>query len=157
MLFQTANSSAPMMLSHVPQNRDGFAESPVGHWVACLWNFDAGNGFPHPQDAESINQLCPHGLTTPCVAVEGEYFVLRHQGHDIRVRPFSIRIMPFPPRYVPGDCVRTSPGPDAKTSPQSTVRAVSWHMKRRQYTYYLNGGGHVRRRMYFEDQLEKTT
>lgn len=145
------------MLSNVPQNRDGFAESPVGHWVGCLWNFEAGNGFPHPQDAEIINQLCPHGITTECVATDGEYFVLRYQGHDIRVRPFSIRIMPFPPRFVHGDCVRTILGPDVNTSLQSTVRAIVWHVNRGQYTYYFNGDGQRGRRMYFEDQLEKAT
>jgi hypothetical protein len=52
------------------QTRDGFATSPVGHWVGCLWNFESGDGHPHPDDADLIQRLCPYNLTAEYVAVD---------------------------------------------------------------------------------------
>ena len=145
------------MSNSVPQTTDGFETSPIGHWVGCHWNFKNGDGYPHPEDARLIQQLCPHHLTAECVAVDGKYFVLRYQNHDLRIRPFSIRIMPHAPKYPHGTHVRTIVGPDVKTLLESTIRQIVWHVKNGEYTYCIDGDQRRRKRIYFEHQLEGAT
>ena len=145
------------MPANVPHTRSGFVESPVGHWVGCLWNFESSDGKPHPEDAELIKQLCPYGVTTQCIATDGDFFVLRYRNHELRVRPFSIRILPFTPAYKQEERVHTIIGLDVKTELESTIRDIVWHDKRGEYAYFLDGDRRRRRRMYFEDQLEKAT
>ena len=146
-----------IMSNSVPQTTDGFETSPIGHWVGCHWNFKNGDGYPHPEDARLIQQLCPHHLTAECVAVDGKYFVLRYQNHDLRIRPFSIRIMPHAPKYPHGTHVRTIVGPDVKTRLESTIRQIVWHVKNGEYTYCIDGDQRRRKRIYFEHQLEGAT
>ena len=136
------------------QTLDGFATSPIGHWICCHWNFESGDGHAHPDDVNLIQQLCPYGLTAECVANDGDFFILRYLHHDLRVRPFSILILPNAPKYPYGTRIRTIVGPKVNTLVESTIRQITWHFKNREYTYYIDGDSRRRKRIYFEHQLE---
>ena len=145
------------MPNELPQTRDGFAASPIGHWVGCHWNFENGDGYAHPDDVELFLQHCPYNLTALGVGVDGDYFVLKYLEHHLRIRPFSIRIMPRAPKFPYGTQVRTIAGSDVKTILESTVRQIAWHVKKGEYTYCIDGDSRRRKRIYFEHQLESAT
>ena len=135
------------------EDLDGFRHSPVGRWVECQWNFQAGQGEPHPDDREAIARLCPHWVSAECVGVDGRFFVLSVQGERVRVRPFSIRIRPRRPRFLPAEWVRTVVGPSVKTELVAPVRYATWHVKRQGWVYVLVARGKRRRRWYLESEL----
>lgn len=133
---------------------DGFRHSPVGRWVECMWNFDANQGSPHPDAAETIAKICPHSVSAMCVGVEEPYVVLAVRDTQIRVKPFSIRIRATSPKFKHGDTVRTIPSSSVKTELVAPIRTPDWHVKNQEWTYYLETRGKRRRRMYREADLE---
>ena len=137
--------------------KDGFTVSPVGYWVGCRWDLDNGHGAAHVDDAELIRLLCPSHLTAECIAVDGEYFVLRYLEYELRVRPYLIRVMPYAAKFPHGTRVSTIIGPNVKTKLESTIRMIVWHFKNGEYTYYIDGDKRRKKRMYFEHQLESAT
>jgi hypothetical protein len=132
---------------------DGFEHSAVGRWVDCYWNFEAGQGAPHPEDRALIERLAPCNSAL-CVGMEGDYFVLEVRNTRLRVRPAAIRIRPRAPRFRHGDLVRTIPGSGVKTELVAPVREPRWHIKRQTWTYFLAAGRKRRRRWYLESELE---
>ncbi|CAN7739427.1 hypothetical protein LJR084_006530 [Variovorax sp. LjRoot84] len=55
----------------------------VGHWVLCRWNAVAGQGGPHPADAQ---KLAPAGgCTALCVGIDDGYLVLSVDGQRVRL------------------------------------------------------------------------
>lgn len=129
-------------------------QSPVGRWVECHWNFQARQGFPHPGDTELIRGLAPFSwISAECIGVEGPYFVLKVRDTVVRLRPFSIVVMPTFPKFKHGDLVRTILGDSVKTSVEATVSTPQWHHKNNEWCYFLEGNARRRHRRYREQEL----
>jgi len=110
----------------------------VGRWVRCVWNFDAGNGHPHPQDRLLIPKEWSSYCIAQCVAVEDEYLALSHQERVVRIAPFAARPLPGPPRFHPGQRVQVRPNGN-HSSFAAPVRKLDWHFKNGHYVYWLEG------------------
>lgn len=140
---------------------DGFRHSPVGRWVGCSWNFEAGQGEPHPDDREVIAKRCPYGVSAKCVATDASYLTLDVHNHLVRVRPFAIRIRRIEPTFVPGDVVKTRVGQRGdrlvKTERVAPVRAVNWHVRRDAWIYFLRAEGQRSHRWYIAEELERVS
>jgi len=125
------------------------ANNLAGRWVSCHWNFDAGDGHPHPQDKSLIPKEWRVGCVAQCVAVEGEYVALSYRDQVIRIAPFSAQPLPVPPQFRAGQWVRVRPNVDHSPC-TSTVRSLGWHFKNGHYIYWLDG----RTMRYSESELE---
>ena len=122
----------------------------VGQWVSCHWNFDSGDGHPHPQDRSFIPREWRSGCCVArCVAIEDEYLVLSHQERVVRIAPFGACPLPAPPRFHPGQRVRVRPNGD-HSSFTAPIRQVRWHFKNGQFIYWLDG----KKTRYYESELE---
>lgn len=133
---------------------DGFTNSPVGHWVECRWNFEYGQGEPHPDDVSTISHLFPYAISAECIGVEKDFFILKREENVIRVKPFSIRIRPCFPKYPPGTLVRTVISDTVKTLVTAPVSGTAWHVKDEEWTYTLKMSGKGGKRIYREADLE---
>ena len=140
------------------EDLDGFRHSPAGRWVSCTWNFDAGQGEPHPDDRDAIGKLCPYGVSAECVAADERYLTLAVGDQRVRVRPYAIRLRRVAPAFVPGQTVRTLVGRRGdrvvKTEYVAPVRAVEWHVERDAWVYYLRADGQRPTRWYLAEELE---
>ena len=121
----------------------------VGRWVLCFWNFDAGQGHPHPQDSLLIPKEWSSGCIAQCVAIEGEYLALSRQESAVRIAPFSAFPLPAPPRFHPGQRVRVRPNSNHSFF-AAPVRKLTWHFKHGHYVYLLEG----KSTRYSESELE---
>ena len=108
----------------------------AGRWVLCRWNFDAGQGHPHPQDRSLIPKEWRSSCVAQCVAIEDEYLALSHQERVVRIAPFSAFPLPAPPRFRPGQRVRVRPNVDHSPF-TAAVKSLGWHFKNGHYVYWL--------------------
>jgi hypothetical protein len=121
----------------------------VGQWVYCTWNFDAGNGHPHPQDGPLIPKEWFGDCVARCVAIEDEYIALSHEERIVRIAPFGVSPLPVPPQFHHGQRVQVRPS-DSHSFFAAPVRKLTWHFKHEQYVYWLVG----KKTRYFESELE---
>lgn len=119
----------------------------VGHWVLCRWNATAGQGGPHPADADKL--VAAGGCAALCVGIDEGYLVLSVDEQRVRLMPFSTCRLPTPPLYVRGSKVSVR-----SASAQGTTKAVvglTWHFKNQTYVYWLDGTS----KRYAEAELDR--
>ena len=121
----------------------------VGQWVYCRWNFDAGDGHPHPQDISFIPNEWRWGCVAQCVAIDDEYLSLSHRERVIRIATFFAHPLPAPPQFHPGQRVQVRPS-DGHSFFAAPVRKLTWHFRNETYVYWLEG----KKTRYFESELE---
>jgi hypothetical protein len=131
------------MKNELAIDQDGF----VGHWVLCRWNAAAGQGGPHPADADKL--VPAGGCTALCVGIDEGYLVLSVDEQRVRLTPFSTRRLPTPPLCVKGSKVSVRSA--SAQGPTRAVVGLTWHFKDQTYVYWLEGTS----KRYAEAQLDR--
>lgn len=109
-----------------------------GSWVSCIWNFDAGQGHPHPGSAGNFPVEWAGGCVAECVDQDGDYLVLAHQSGPVRVVPFSAKKLPYAPLFSVGQKLAVRAG-SKHSFHTASLKSLSWHFKEGAYGYILHG------------------
>ncbi len=119
-------------------------------WVQVLWNFEAEQGSPYPDDSSLIKKECPYGGIAEFIGQDSRFLKLRFGDHIVRVNPFSIVTLPKTPLFSRNEIVKadTTKG---HSEFKSTIEGMAWHFKESLYYYTLKG----KSKHYWEEDLIK--
>lgn len=122
--------------------------APKG-WGLYPWFRESGVDLVHPEDLATVQAHSPYCLVCEVVGQDGEYLVLRYGAHQFRGKPRLFDPVP-PPAFRVGQWVRTVA---PRTIKVGVVRAIGWHYRRNEPSYFLYVDGVPLKSRYWATEL----
>jgi hypothetical protein len=122
-------------------------------WGLYPWFRESGLDLIHPDDLATVQAHSPYCMLCEVVGNEGEYLVLHYGELQFRGRPQLFRSLP-PPAFHVGQWVRTKA---PRTRRTGLVRAIGWHYKKNEPSFFLEVDGKPLKSQYWAAELEAVT
>jgi hypothetical protein len=119
-------------------------------WGLYPWFRESGIDFIHPDDLAVVQAHSPYCMVCEVVGMDGPYLVMRFGPWKFRGKPELFRAIP-PPAFRLGQRVKTKV---PRTSRIGIIRAIVWHFKRNEPSFFLEVNGKALSGRYWADELE---